>query len=877
MADGPSPIPEPATSAVAARLAVPPDQLYRRCDPDSLGFETTAELGPLDAVVGQPRAVRAIEFGLEVADDAYHLFVIGPPGSGRTSLSRAFLRRRAAERPAPDDWAYVYNFETPDQPRALRLPPGRATELAEGMETFLRQAQRELPRAFESEQYAQRRDEAVRPLRQRQEALVERLRRAAQEAGFAVEHTPAGIATIPLVDGRPLSREEYEQLSDQQRAELQARGERLRQILEQALREQRDIARETDERIRALNREVAGFAVGHLLDDLRERFDSLPEVRCFLDQVQEDLPEHLGDFLGGPPGEVGGDQASAAIAELQQARREEHLDRYRINVLVDNGRLQGAPVVEETFPTYYNLAGRIEFRARFGALLTDFRQIKAGALHRANGGYLLLQAIDVLRQPFAWEAVKRALLSGQIEVENLAEQFTLFPTTTIHPQPIPLRTKVVLVGPPLLYFLLCYLDEDFRKLFRVRADFAPDMRASNENVQGYAAFVAAQVRQHGLRPFHKSAVARLVEYGAREAEHQGRLSARLLEISEIVREAHHWAGHRLRAAIQGASPGANSGVVLAEDVDRAIAEAEYRSNLPEERLLELVEEGTLLVDVTGTQVGQVNGLALYQLGDYSFGRPSRITARVGLPRSGAGTVASIERETALSGPIHSKGVLILSGYLAGQYSQAQPLAMAATLTFEQTYGEVEGDSASVAELYALLSALAGVPLRQDVAVTGSVSQHGEVQPVGGVTRKIEGFYAVCKLKGLTGRQGVLIPAANCSHLMLKDEVREAVRAGRFHVWAIRHVDEGIELLTGMPAGQRDAGGAFPEGTFHRRVAERLEAYARRLREFGGQLAAPAGVSPAPRREEGPPQPPPAPPPPPGPPTPPVPPEPPARP
>ncbi len=854
--------------------ALPAEALYRRCDPDSLGFETTADLPPLEGVVGQPRAVRAIEFGLQVASDTHHLFVVGPPGSGRTSLSRAFLRRQAAQRPAPDDWVYVYNFDEPDRPRTLRLPAGRGSELAQAMERFLRQAGRDIPRTFESEEYARRREEAVRDLRERQNALGERVRVAAREAGFAVEHTPTGIITIPVVDGRPLSAEEYERLPDEAKAELERRGSALRELLEQALRELRDLSRQMDERLQALNREVAGLAVGHLLEDLRERFRDLPEVRRFFDRVQQDLPDHLGDFVRqSPPG------AEAALIELQEAQREEHLSRYRVNVLVDNSRLQGAPVIEETFPTYYNLAGRIEYRARFGGLATDFRQIKAGALHRANGGYLLLQAIDLLRQPFAWETLKRALLTGQVEVQNLAEQFTLFPTATLQPEPIPLRTKVVLVGPPLLYFLLCYLDEDFRKLFRVRADFAPDMRWSDEHAQGYAAFVASQVQQHGLRPFHKTAVARLIEYGARQAEHQYRLSAQLTDVADIVREANYWAGVRLgQEGGQGVRgrPQAD-GVVQAVDVERAIAEAEYRSNLVEERLLDLMEEGTLLVDVDGTKVGQVNGIALYQLGDYTFGRPSRITARAGLPRGGS-TIVSIEREIALSGPIHSKGVLILSGYLAGQYSQQHPLALAATLTFEQTYGEVEGDSASAAELCALLSAIAGVPLRQDIAVTGSINQHGEVQPVGGVTRKIEGFYAACKLKGLTGRQGVVIPAANCRNLMLKEEVREAVRAGHFHIWAVRHVDEAITLLTGMPAGERLPDGSFPEGTFHRRIEERLEEYARRLRESGAQVVLSGGATPPPSLgREGPPAPPPPPgPPSPPPPAPPPPPEPPAR-
>jgi lon-related putative ATP-dependent protease len=496
--------------------------------------------------------------------------------------------------------------------------------------------------------------------------------------------------------------------------------------------------------------------------------------------------------------------------------RQEHLSRYRVNVFIGNGGGGGAPVIVERNPTYYNLLGRIDFRAMFGTMVTDFHQIKAGALTRANGGFLLINALDLLRNPFSWDALRRALLAREVRIENLGEQLSTLPTASLRPEPIPLDLKVVLVGSSLLYHLLYALDEDFRELFKVKVDFAPEMDWSDEHVSNYAAFISRRVRDEGLRHFDRGAVAQVVEYGARLREHQRKLSTRLIEIADVVTEASFWAGR------------AGRDIVAAGDVAEAVRRREYRSNLVEERVQELIAEGTIRIETQGERVGQVNGLAVIDLGDHAFGKPSRVSARVAL---GRGAVQSIEREIELSGPIHSKGFLILSGYLAGKYAQELPLSLSATLAFEQAYEEIEGDSASSTELYALLSALSGLPLRQGIAVTGSVDQHGNVQAVGGVTTKIEGFYAVCKASGLTGDQGVVVPAANTAHLMLKDEVVQAVKAGRFHVHAVHTIDEGLELLTGRPAGERGADGTFPEGTVHRLVEDRLRGYAERLKEF----------------------------------------------
>ena len=799
--------------SIGRHLELSPEALRRRLDPGTLPFRSTAEVEPLQGTIGQPRALDAIEFGLEVAAAGYNLFVAGQPGSGRTQTILDHLERVARTRPAPSDWVYVYNFSQPDRPDAIRLPAGRGAELARDMDEFLRAARHEIPRAFESEDYERRRHEIMAEIGTRRDSLTGELEAFAHELGFAVEMTPAGIVTVPLVQGKPLSSDAFAQLPDDAQREIERRSEQVQERVSATVRQLRQLEKEAAERVRQLDRDVAQFAVGSLFHELRERYAGEEEVLAYFGQVEEDLPDHLGAFRAGA-----GEELPAVLLGLQTMNREEQLSRYRVNVLIGDRHSDGAPVVLERNPTYYNLVGRIDYRAAFGTMVTEFHQIRAGAIQRANGGFLVLHALDVLRNPFAWEALKRALLTGEARIENLGEQLSAFPTATLRPEPVALDLKVVLVGSTFLYHLLYAFDEEFHELFKVKVDFAPEMEWSDEHVGDYAAFISRRVHETGLRHFDDSAVTRVIEHGARLREHQRKLSTRLLEIADVVTEASFWAGKAGRE------------LVAAEDVDRAIERKEYRSNLVEERVRELIADGTIMIDTEGERVGQLNGLAVIDLGDYAFGKPSRVTARASL---GRGAVTSIEREIELSGPIHSKGFLILSGYLAGKYAQEQPLSLAATITFEQAYEGVEGDSASSTELYALLSALSGLPLRQAIAVTGSVNQHGEVQAVGGVTTKVEGFFSVCKAKGLTGDQGVLIPRANVEHLMLADEVVEAVREGAFHVWAVGTIDEGVELLTGTPAGERGPDGQYPEGSVHRLVEERLRGYADRLREFGG--------------------------------------------
>ncbi len=792
-------------------LALPPEHLHRTLDPASLSFETTAEVEPLTGVVGQPRAIDAIEFGLAIDAPGYNLFVAGAPGSGRESTVRGYLERFAPTRPTPPDWVYVNNFTDPDRPNAITLPAGRGSQFERAMEAFVAAAQREISRAFESEDYSRRQQEILNELSRRRDALFTELQSFAQSRGFALQQTPVGIASVPLVNGRPISVQDFEALPADVRAEFEHHGEELQNQIATTLRQGHLVEQEIAEKIRKLDRDVALFAVGPLFQDLREQYSDLPAVLAYLDDVQKDLPEHLADFRPGKSSEGEGENP---LAQVEATQRQSTLNRYRVNVIIDHSANHGAPVVFETNPTYYNLIGRVEYRATFGAMTTNFLQIKPGALHRANGGFLILRVSDLLRNPFAWEALKHALLSRAVHIENLGEQYTSLPMETLRPAPIPINLKIVLIGPLSIYHLLYQLDEDFQELFKVKADFALDMDWTQEQVMNYAAFIARHVQENGLRAFDRAAVARIVEYGARLREDKRKLSTRLLEIANIVTEASFWA-----------SQGGHA-VVGTEDVAQAIAHREYRSNLVEERILEMIADGTIMIDTTGERVGHVNGIAIADLGDYAFGKPSRISARIGV---GHGNITSIDRETDMSGPIHTKGFLILSGYLMGQYGQERQPAVNATLTFEQSYDEIEGDSASSAELYALLSALADVPLKQSIAVTGSVNQYGQVQAVGGVTRKIEGFFSVCQAMGLTGEQGVIIPQTNVPNLMLKPEVVEAVRGGRFHIWAVTTIDEGIELLTGRPAGECGVDGRYPEGSIHRLVDDRLRRYADALR------------------------------------------------
>lgn len=804
--------------AIAQPVAPPrellPEDLRAYVDPDSLGFETTEEITSFRNAIGQPRAVEALQFGLTIRTQGFNIYVAGPTGTGRRSTVRQFIEEIAKKQPVPWDWCYVHNFDDPDKPLAISLPPGKACEFAEGMEEFLRTAQRELPRVFETEEYQHRRGEITSQIHRIRDEMLRNLEQEALKEGFALQVTPMGIFSVPIDRGKPLTPEEFHRLPEEERHQIEEKSQRIQLEIEEVVNKVRALEKQERELIAQLDREVALFAVGHYLDRLREQFKEFPKVLSYLEAVQEDVIRNLDNFRrveSSPPSPLPG---------VEEAQREALFNRYRVNVLVTHRREEGAPVVVETNPTYYNLFGRIEYRARLGTMTTDFSMIKPGAVHQANGGYLILQATDLFTHFFSWEALKRTLLSRQVTIENIGEQFSPFPAATLKPEPIPVDLKVILIGHPLLYYLLYAWDDDFRKLFKVRADFDIEMPKVPATIQEYAGFVAARCQEAGLKPFHKTAVARIIEYGTRLAEHQQKLSTRFLNIADLISEAAFWADQE------------DSDLVYARHVDKALEKSKFRSNLIEEKIREMIAEGTLLIDTEGVKIGQINGISVIDLGDYSFGRPTRITARTFLGRGG---VIDIERETELGGPLHSKGVFILSGYLAGKYAVDKPMAVSASLAFEQSYEEIEGDSASSAEIYALLSSLAEVPIKQGIAVTGSVNQLGEVQAIGGVNEKIEGFFYVCKVKGFTGDQGVVIPEANVKHLALNDEVIEAVREGKFHIYPVRTVDEGIEVLTGIPAGQRLPNGRWEPGTINDRVDRRLRHFAEILREYGEEM------------------------------------------
>jgi lon-related putative ATP-dependent protease len=791
-------------------------QLYHRCDPEQFDFETTADVEDLDQVLGQPRVVEAIEFSMGMEDDGYNLFALGPAGVGKRGVLSRFFEERAESEPVAPDWCYVNNFEESNKPKAIELPPGKGREFGKDMDALVDELQTALSAAFESEEYQTQRQAIMEEFKEQQSQAFRELQQQAKEEDVALIRTPAGIAVAPVRDDEVLSPEELEELSEEEQQRLKEEVEELQEELQKILRQVPTWQREMRERLNALNREIAEFAVGGLMDELREKYSDFPKIVEHLEAVQEDVIEHAGELLSA--NEENSEEGEGSLRErARQALRESALmRRYKVNVVVDNSELEGAPVIYEDHPTYQNLIGRVEHRAQMGALLTDFNLIKAGALHRANGGYLILDARKVLTQPYAWDGLKRALRAGKIRIESVGQMLSLISTVTLEPEPIPLNVRVALFGERMLYYLLHQLDPDFQELFKVMADFEEQMAWSEENQKLYARLIATLVAQEELRPFTAGAVARVIERSARMAGDSEKLSTYTRDITDLLRQADYWARQREQE------------VVAAEDVEKAIEASIYRADRVRERVQEAILRETFLIDTTGEVIGQVNGLSVLQLGDFAFGKPTRITARV---RLGKGEVIDIEREVELGGPIHSKGVLILSGFLGGRYAEERPLSLSASLVFEQSYGGVEGDSASSAELYALLSAIAEVPIQQSFAVTGSVNQHGVVQPIGGVNEKIEGFFDICEARGLTGEQGVLIPVSNVKHLMLRDDVVEAVERGDFHIYPVKTVDEGIEILTGVPAGERDEEGAYPEGSINYKVEQRLEALAQRRQSF----------------------------------------------
>lgn len=796
---------EPVTLARHCELSA--DEARWTCDPARLPFATTDELEDLDGVLGQPRAVAAMELGIAIAAPGYNLFALGPPGIGKRFLVERYLESQASRQPPPDDWCYVNNFADPHRPRALRLPAGRGAGLRRDMEELIAELRAALAAAFEREDYQARRQLIEQEVEKQHDHDLEEVGQRAEERSLALMRTPMGLMVAPVREGKVIPPEDLEKLPEDQQRELSHHLEETREEMERTFRRLPRLQREQQEKLLELDREVSRAAVDTPFDEIRKKYQELPAVLSYLDAVEEDVLRHSQLFRSREEEPTPEEPLDAAPA----------FQRYRVNVLVDSGGLRSAPVIYEDHPTYTNLLGRVEHLSQMGTLVTDFTLIKPGALHRANGGYLVIDVLELMRQPFAWEGLKRSLRAGQIRIEAMAQAWSLLSTVTLEPEAVPLSAKVVLTGEPMLYYLLSAFDPDFRELFKVQVDFEESLTITEENLLLYARLIAGLIHREKLKPFDRTAVARVLEHAARKAEDARKLSLHGGSLLDLLREADYWCRDGRTA-------------VAAADVQKAIDAQVFRADRVRQRLQEEIQRGTLRIETGGAVPGQVNGLSVLQLGGFSFGHPGRITARV---RLGEGEVVNIEREVELSGPIHSKGVLILSGFLGERYAADHPLSLSATLVFEQSYGGVEGDSASLAELCTLLSAISGVPVRQSLAVTGSVDQRGLVQAIGGVNEKIEGFFDVCAARGLTGEQGALIPVSNVQHLMLRQDVTDAVRKGMFHIYPVATVDEALELLTGIPAGTPDAEGFCPEGSVNQLVADRLAAFAEARRAFLG--------------------------------------------
>ena len=772
--------------------------------------QSTAELEPLKEIIGQDRAVKALQFGLKIQDKGFNIYVSGLPGTGRRSAIVRFLEEVARTRPVPHDWCYVNNFEDPNRPNALRLPAGKGAEFRKDMEEAVSEAKRALPTAFESEEYARRRSDTLKAIETEREGVTQKVNTMAANAGFLLQRSPIGLLLIPIIRGRPINDQEFAKLPPNVQQEIQDRRDALQDKLRSSIRQFRDLERKADEAIKELNRSVATFTLEPIFSSLEERFSDCEEVIHFIGEVEEDILNNLPDILKGDQPE------QPQLPFPIPTAKADPTERYRINLIVDNSKLEGAPVVMELNPNYTRLFGGTEKEARFGALVTDYTMITAGSAHRANGGFLVVPVEGLFSNPIVWETLKLAVSNEKLEIEEPTERLGFLVTKSLRPEPIPFDAKVIIIGTPQVYQILYTMDRDFKELFKVKADFDTVMERNRENVMQYASWICTLCNKEELLHLDPSGIAAVVEYSSRLADDKEKLSTEFASVSDIIREANFYARDE------------ESEFVTKEHVNMALEERVYRSNLIQKKIEEMIARGFILIDTEGEKVGQVNGLAVLSLGDYGFGRPNKITASIGVGKKG---IIDIEREAEMGGPTHTKGVLILSGYLNGRYAQKEPLSLTARLVFEQSYSGVDGDSASSTELYAMLSALSEKPIKQYLAVTGSVNQKGEVQAIGGVNEKIEGYYEVCRARGLTGKEGVVIPQSNVQNLMLKEEVVEAIKEGRFHIYHVKTIDEGIEVLTGARAGERLPDGSFEDGTINNLVQKRLSEMAELVKEY----------------------------------------------
>ncbi|PLY15986.1 MAG: peptidase [Sedimenticola sp.] len=783
--------------------------LYHACDLSGLAFETTAELAPLSETIGQERALEAINFGVNMFHEGFNLYVMGSPGLGRHTVIRHALEKEASNREQPSDWCYVANFEHPHCPQYLEIPAGMARRLRRDMGQLIDDLLNAIPAAFQGDEYQRRLTEIQDEFKEKEESNSRKLGTDSAKKGIALIRDPTGFTLAPLKDGKVLSPDEFSDLPDQERKRMENAIEEIKKQLKETISQVSKWHREMHQKIRALDGETMELTIHQFISELIEHYRAYPKVTHYIQEAKQDFIENVDQFRQLDPTEISG-----PAIELPQ------FNRYKVNILVDNIETKGAPIVFEDNPTYQNLIGRIEHIARMGTLLTDFTLIKSGALHKAIGGYLILDAEKVLSNPFAWEGLKRTLRAREIRIESIERQLSLGSTISLEPQPIPINLKVVLVGTRLLYHLLKAYDPEFSLQFKVTADFAEEMHREDGNEQLFARLIATLQQREELKSISRTGVERIIEHSARTTWDGQKMSLHMGSLIDLLQEANYCATR------------ADSAVIRKEDIQAAIQAQEYRASQLQEQLRDQIINGTLKIDTDGVQLAQINGLSVIQIGDYAFGAPSKISATA---RIGSGQLIDIEREIDQGGTLHSKGVLILTSYLGERYAKHQPLSVSASLVFEQTYGMVDGDSASAAELCALLSALGDLPINQAFAITGSINQHGQVQAIGGVNQKIEGFFDICDARGLTGEQSVIIPSANIKDLMLKQQVLEAVEAYKFRIIAVDHVEQAMELLCDLPAGIPDANGLFPENSINGHIQYRLAEWTTLRLHYSGQI------------------------------------------
>jgi predicted ATP-dependent protease len=803
-----------------SKFKVPVENLSWYCDPKIFDFKCTRDIAPLQEFVGQERATRALEFGLFMNRPGYNIYVAGITGTGKTSMVKSFIKQVLDKnnKGAPDDWCYVYDFTSRDTPQIINLPAGRGKVFKSDIRRLKKNLLESLSRAFSSDDYNSGRKKIIEENRSEQGNLLEKMGEKANREGFLFQMTSSGPVLAPMVDGQAMSRAAYMELDRQKREELENKRRELAQKLDQTFEKVREIDRKIGEKLTEYDKNVAEFTTSRLFNKLNKKYLDLDKVRDFLKDLRNFVLENLDIFKQNQTSQQGQLQPLSAMPIHLQAQGPGHdpFVPFQINLFVDNSKSERPPVVTEINPNYTNLFGKIERKFIYGGYISDHTMLKPGAVHLANGGYLLLNAKDVVTNPMVWPALKRAIQTGELRIEDPFEQFGIIPPQGLRPQPMALDIKVILLGPGFLYQLLSLYDEDFWEIFRVKADFDSEVERTGKNLADYASFIAGCCEDCKHSHFDSSGVASMLEFAARLVSDQEKLSSRFALIKEMVEESVFW------------SQKDGADMVSAKHVEKAIEERRYRHSMPDEKIREMITRGQLMIDVDGCAVGQVNGLSVYLLGDIAFGKPSRITCKTFM---GQGGVINIERESKLSGKIHDKGMMILSGYMGSKYAQDKPLSLSASLCFEQSYEGVDGDSASSAEIYALLSSISGIPLRQDIAVTGSVNQNGEIQPIGGVNQKIEGFFKVCEAMGLTGHQGVVIPKKNVVNLMLDKNLIKSVNKGEFQIYAVNNIDEGIAILTGMESGIQQDDGTFPEGSLNFMVNQKLTEMAEKMKKF----------------------------------------------